>query len=271
MALKTRPDVSPRARHRRAHHGDLPVEPAALVDHRHPGAAQQGDRRRQRLRPRGGHPPGRRAQGGDHLRDHDAAVDRAALERAGARQALGPPRLPRPAAGARLRRSKGEEFERAFQRFKDLADKKKVVYNEDLEAIVADAVIATDDRFALRRRRDRVRHVRDADRHASSSRSTAQHARRRSSASARSTRSSRRSPTLTETKSELIRYQVNAITGGMDALGEVSVTLSEDGRRVIGHGAHTDILVASAQGLRTRAQQARVAQAPARASEPNGI
>ena len=51
---------------------------------------------------------------------------------------------------------------------------------------------------------------------------------------------------LTETKSELARYHVNAITGGMDALGEVLVTLDEDGRRMIGHGAHTDIIVASA-------------------------
>ncbi len=52
---------------------------------------------------------------------------------------------------------------------------------------------------------------------------------------------------LTETKSDLLRYQVNAITGGMDAQGEVSVTVSEDGRRVIGHGAHPDIIVASAK------------------------
>ncbi len=52
---------------------------------------------------------------------------------------------------------------------------------------------------------------------------------------------------LTETKSELERFQVNAITGGMDALGEVSVTVSDDGRKVIGHGAHPDIIVASAK------------------------
>ena len=52
---------------------------------------------------------------------------------------------------------------------------------------------------------------------------------------------------LTETKSELVRYQVNAITAGLDAQGEVAVTLSEDGRRVIGHGAHYDVLVASAK------------------------
>ena len=39
--------------------------------------------------------------------------------------------------------------QRAFQRFKDLADKKKAIYNEDLEAIVADSVIVSDDRFVL--------------------------------------------------------------------------------------------------------------------------
>jgi 2-isopropylmalate synthase len=33
----------------------------------------------------------------------------------------------------------------------------------------------------------------------------------------------------------------------MDALGEVSVTIAEDGRKVIGHGAHPDIIVASAK------------------------
>src|SRR5512139_955271 len=39
-----------------------------------------------------------------------------------------------------------EDFQRAFKRFKDLADKKKSIYNEDLEAIVADAVIADEGR-----------------------------------------------------------------------------------------------------------------------------
>ena len=52
---------------------------------------------------------------------------------------------------------------------------------------------------------------------------------------------------ITETKSELIRYQVHAVTAGLDALGEVSVTIEENSRRVIGHGAHEDVLVASAK------------------------
>ena len=37
---------------------------------------------------------------------------------------------------------------------------------------------------------------------------------------------------LTDTKSELLRYQVHAITGGMDALGEVSVTVADEGSGV---------------------------------------
>jgi 2-isopropylmalate synthase len=140
----------------------------------------------------------------------------------------------------------GEEFQLAFRRFKDLADKKKTIFNEDLEAIVADSVMQTEERFevedlsilsgtfarptatvALRVDGERKK----ADAHGIGPVDAVFKA----------------IAELTETKSELERYQVNAITGGMDALGEVSVTVSEDGRKVIGHGAHPDIIVASAK------------------------
>jgi 2-isopropylmalate synthase len=140
----------------------------------------------------------------------------------------------------------GEDLERAFKRFKDLADKKKSIFNEDLEAIVADAVVQSDERFAFRQltvlsgsfpmptatveleidgrpRKTTATGVGPVD---AIFKAVAE---------------------LTETKSELVRYQVNAITAGLDAQGEVSVTLSEGGRRVIGHGAHYDVLVASAK------------------------
>ena len=42
-------------------------------------------------------------------------------------------------------------------------------------------------------------------------------------------------------------YSVNAITSGTDAQGEVSVRLEQDGRFVNGHGADTDIVIASAK------------------------
>ena len=46
---------------------------------------------------------------------------------------------------------------------------------------------------------------------------------------------------------ELQLYSVNAITAGTDAQGEVSVRLAQDGRVVNGHGADTDIVIASAK------------------------
>jgi 2-isopropylmalate synthase len=47
----------------------------------------------------------------------------------------------------------------------------------------------------------------------------------------------------------LERYAVKAITGGTDALGEVSCMVREDGMTVAGQGAHSDIVTASALAL----------------------
>jgi 2-isopropylmalate synthase len=140
----------------------------------------------------------------------------------------------------------GDDFELAFQRFKDLADKKKTIFNEDIEAIVTDLMMQTDDRFELgdlsilsgtfAKPTATVELVVDGEpKKATALGNGPVDAVFKAIAE------------LTETKSELARYHVNAITGGMDALGEVLVTLNEDGRRMIGHGAHTDIIVASAK------------------------
>jgi 2-isopropylmalate synthase len=141
----------------------------------------------------------------------------------------------------------GDEFERAFRRFKDLADLKKTIYNEDLEAIVSDASMkVTDDRFQL----------------GDLSISSGTFAKPSATVEilvdgeAKKTTALGVGPvdalfkaidSLTDTKAELQRYQVHAVTAGLDAQGEVSVTLDEDSRRVIGHGAHEDVMVASAK------------------------
>jgi len=139
-----------------------------------------------------------------------------------------------------------EEFEAAFRRFKALADKKKTVYNEDIEAIVADAVRSEDDRYELG----------DLAIVSGTFATPTATLELRIDGEPNKTAAMGDGPVdavfkaiaaLTETKSELIQYQVKAITGGMDAQGEVTVTVEEGGRRVIGHGAHTDIIVASAK------------------------
>src|SRR5512139_1065679 len=52
---------------------------------------------------------------------------------------------------------------------------------------------------------------------------------------------------LTNNKAKLLQYMVEAITGGTDAQGEVTVRLSEGDRTVIGRGSSTDIIEASAK------------------------
>ena len=138
----------------------------------------------------------------------------------------------------------GDEFERAFKRFKDLADAKKVIYNEDIEAIVADSSSATEDRFDL------------IELAITSGNAVAPKASVSLTVDGggKSTVASGVGPVdaifkaiaeLTETASELIRYQVHAVTAGLDAQGEVTVTIEEEGRRVIGNGVHEDVMVAS--------------------------
>ena len=89
-------------RHRNQHAQALPHQPAGVARHRHPGAAQQGHRRPERLRPRGRHSPGRHAQGALHLRDHEPRGRRPAADGVGAGQAQRPARPASARAGPRL-------------------------------------------------------------------------------------------------------------------------------------------------------------------------
>jgi 2-isopropylmalate synthase len=164
----------------------------------------------------------------------------------------------------------GEEFQLAFRRFKDLADKKKTIFNEDIEAIVADSVIRDDDRFA----------VEEMSVHSGTfAQPTATVGLRIDGEPKKATALGvgpvdavfKAIADLTETKSDLLRYQVNAITGGMDAQGEVSVTVSEDGRRVIGHGADPDIIVASAKAYVHALNKLAWHKRRRDVSEPKGI
>ena len=52
---------------------------------------------------------------------------------------------------------------------------------------------------------------------------------------------------LTKVKPVLVDYSIQAITGGTDALGEVTVRIKDKKNIYVGHGADTDILVASAK------------------------
>ena len=118
------------------------------------------------------------------------------------------------------------QLEDAFVRFKALADRKKQVYDEDIEALV-------DEEIATRTTASRCvsltviagthgAAVGDAD---ARYRRQARHRRRRP-ATVRSTRSSTPSARWCRTRRELELYQVHAVTEGTDAQAEVSVRLA---------------------------------------------
>ena len=141
-----------------------------------------------------------------------------------------------------------ENLNKAFERFKTLADQKKEVFDEDIEAIVADEVLRIEipERFRL----DKLNVVSGTE---SIPTATVEmyidgmHVKEKGVGDGPVDAAYKTIAKLTKTKSRLLRYSVNAITGGTDAQGEVTVRLQEDDHIVLGQGAHTDIIVASAK------------------------
>jgi len=141
-----------------------------------------------------------------------------------------------------------DELQTAFVAFKNLADKKKTVYDEDIEALIAEEILRLPDKFKL--------------------------------ISANFTSGTGVVPSATveveidgklktnaefgdgpvdavfkaikktcKSKAKLLRFTVSAITGGADAMGGVTVRIKENGYTIIGQGADSDIIVASARAL----------------------
>jgi 2-isopropylmalate synthase len=135
----------------------------------------------------------------------------------------------------------------AFSRFKELADKKRDIYDEDLQALMSDEVVTPE-----------VEYFKLVSSMFHSETGEAPLAKLTLSAGGieQGTESSGSGPvdatfkaieSVAKSGSELLLYSVNAITTGTDAQGEVTVRLSKNGRIVNGQGADTDIVVASAK------------------------
>ncbi|MDD2500461.1 MAG: 2-isopropylmalate synthase [Geobacter sp.] len=140
-----------------------------------------------------------------------------------------------------------EMLNRAFDRFKALADLKKEVFDEDLDAIVTDEsreedqfkldhITVTCGSFAVATATVQMeingKPVRTAELGDGPVDSALKAIRK-----------------LTKTKARLTQYNVGSITGGTDAQGEVTVRVEEGGYTVVGKGASTDIIVASAKAF----------------------
>ncbi len=142
----------------------------------------------------------------------------------------------------------GENLDKAFERFKKLADKKKEVFDEDIEAIVQDEVLRLDmpDKYKLVRLN--ITSGTDFPPTAEVELEVAgKPATEKGAGDGPVDAAYNVIARMTGTKSRLLKYSVNAITGGTDAQGEVTVRLQEGDTIVLGQGSHTDIIIASAK------------------------
>ena len=138
------------------------------------------------------------------------------------------------------------QLEDAFVRFKALADRKKHVYDEDIEALVDEKIATAQDRIKLvslsviagTRGPQRATMRLDIE-----GRIVTEEAEGNGPVDA--TFNAIKALVPHETTLEL--YQVHAVTEGTDAQAEVSVRLAENGRTVTAKGADPDTLVASAK------------------------
>jgi 2-isopropylmalate synthase len=158
------------------------------------------------------------------------------------------------------------DVEKAFAAFKALCDKKKVVYDDDILALANEETRRTAERFEL------------VDVTVMSSSRTEPRAEVTMRVAGEERNAAATGDGMVDACYKAIykiagitpaleRYSVKAITGGTDALGEVSCLVREDGMTVAGQGAHSDIVMASALALvnalnRLKAREASAAARP---------
>jgi 2-isopropylmalate synthase len=139
-----------------------------------------------------------------------------------------------------------DDLNKAFERFKRLADQKKDVFDEDIEAIVSDEFQQIQEIYALKY----LTIESGTDRTPTATvelEVNGKFTKKTGTGDGPVDAVYRTIAAITGTKSKLDAYLVKGITGGTDALGEVTVKVEEEGKKVAGHGADTDIIVASAK------------------------
>ncbi|MDQ1238035.1 MAG: 2-isopropylmalate synthase, partial [Thermodesulfobacteriota bacterium] len=141
-----------------------------------------------------------------------------------------------------------DEVNRTFERFKRLADRKKTIFDEDVEALVAEEVLRASEIYKLlsvtiMSGSDVVptatvrMQIEDKECHGAELGNGPVDATYNAILK------------LTGRRPQLLRFSISSITGGTDALGEATIRLEENGRIAVGKGAHEDILVASAKAM----------------------
>lgn len=139
-----------------------------------------------------------------------------------------------------------DEFEAAFGRFKDLADKKAEIADIDIEAIIADEFRTASDVYTL----EYIHVCSGTDATPTATvrlRKNGEVIEKTSIGDGQVDAVCNAIVWATGVKGNLISYNVNSITEGLDAQGDVTIQLEIKGKPVMGRGVSTDIIEASAK------------------------
>lgn len=139
-----------------------------------------------------------------------------------------------------------EQMEKAFLLFKQLADKKKQVFDEDIEAIIDNDILGVEEIISLV----------DLNLNGGMNNSNAVTVRLKLGNETRDRMEKGDGPVdaafkaiafLTKTIAVLHDFEIKNVTPGGDSLGEVRVVILENGKKIHGRGSDTNIVVASAK------------------------
>ncbi|HHT26992.1 MAG TPA: 2-isopropylmalate synthase [Firmicutes bacterium] len=136
------------------------------------------------------------------------------------------------------------DAEKAYERFISLCDRKKTITDRDLEAIVDEQIVQVEEEFALEylavttgssmvpTATVRVRHGADVLQEAACGDGPVDAC-------------YKAIDRVTQIETHLVSYALGAVTGGKDALGEVTVQVRDNGHLYAGRGTSTDVIEAS--------------------------
>ena len=139
-----------------------------------------------------------------------------------------------------------DDLNKAFEKFKSLADLKKEVFDEDLDALVAEEVMRPAEKYKLD-------HITVTCGSFAVATATVQleidgtPVRTAELGDGPVDATFKAIKKLTKSKARLLQYNVGAITGGTDAQGEATVRVTDGANTVTGRGSSTDIIEASAR------------------------
>jgi 2-isopropylmalate synthase len=141
-----------------------------------------------------------------------------------------------------------DEIDKLFIKFKALADKKKEIYDEDLEMLVASELFTIEQKYKLLS----TKFSGGTDVLPSATveiEVDGKHFKKQGSGDGPVDAIYDAIRKVLPDKVTITRFGISAITGGSDAQGEVTVYIEEDGIDSVGRAAKTDIVIASAEAL----------------------